>query len=239
MIIPGYIHIVFDKNLNLLGKMNNNIAVIIGVGPGLGLALAKKFHKEGFDICILARSLVKLESYIDQIKTGSGKIFCFSTDVGDRISLESTLKSILVEHGTPQLLIYNVSLLRPAVPEKIDYELFIDDFKINVGGMLLAHQVMFPVMKKEGSGTIMITGGGLSISPFYELASLGVGKAGLRNLAGSLAQEAKGSGVRYYTITINGMIQADTKFDPELISQKFLEVYRKGLSSGEHEFILE
>jgi short-subunit dehydrogenase len=219
--------------------MNNNLAVIIGVGPGLGLALAKKFHKEEFDICILARNLNKLESYVDQIKTGSGNIFCYGTDVGDRKSLESALKKILLEHGTPELLIYNVSLLRPAVPKQIDYELFIDDFKINVGGMLLTHQVMFPAMKKEGSGTILITGGGLSISPFYELASLGVGKAGLRNLAGSLVQEVKGSGVRLYIITINGLIQADTKFDPELISDKFLEVYKKGLSPGEHEFILQ
>ena len=219
--------------------MNNKLAVIIGVGPGLGLALAKKFHKEEFDICILARSLDKLESYIDQIDTGPGKIYCYGADVGNRISLESTLKTILEEHGTPELLIYNVSLLRPAIPEQIDYEIFIDDFKINVGGMLLTHQVMFPAMKKEGSGTFLITGGGLALSPFYELASLGVGKAGLRNLAGSLAQEVKGSGVRLYTITINGMIQTDTKFDPELISDKFLEVYKKGLSPGEYEIILQ
>ena len=219
--------------------MINNLAVIIGVGPGLGLALAKKFHKEGFDICMIARSLSKLESYIDQMNEGEGRISCYSADVGNRESLESTLKTILLEQGTPELLIYNVSLLRPAVPEQIDYESFIEDFRINVGGLLITHQLMFPRMKMEGSGTIMITGGGLSLTPYYEMASLGVGKAGLRNLAGSLAQEVKSSGVRLFTITINGMIQSDTKFDPVLIADKFMEVFKNGLSAEEHEFILQ
>ena len=219
--------------------MDKSLAVIIGVGPGLGLALAKKFYEEGFDVCMIARSTGKLDTFINEMTQGSGKLYSYSADAGNRKSLESTLKSIQNEYGTPDLLIYNVSQLRPAVPMDIAYDSFIEDFQINVGGLLTAYQSVFPLMKKKGAGTFLITGGGLSLSPFYEFASLGVGKAGLRNLTSSLAQEAKASGVNVFTITINGMIQPDTKLDPALIADKFLQVYENGLTPGKIEFIFE
>ena len=94
-------------------------------------------------------------------------------------------------------------------------------------------------MKERGEGTILVTGGGLSLKPFFEFTSLGIGKAGLRNLAGSLAQEAKKTGVRVFTITVNGMIEPKSRFDPVLIANKFHEVYENGLTPGEYEFVFQ
>lgn len=219
--------------------MDNSLAVIIGVGPGLGLALAKKFQKEGFDICMVARNINKLESYAYQMTEGAGKAYSYSANAGDNHGLQTCLKNIISEHGIPDLVIYNVSLLRAAAPLDITYASFVEDFQINVGGLLSTFQAVFPSMKKQGTGTFLITGGGLSLQPFHEFASLGVGKAGLRNLAGSLAQNAKNTGVRIYTITINGMIEPETKFDPVHIADKFLEVYENGLTPGQYELIFE
>lgn len=219
--------------------MAKQLAVIIGVGPGLGLALVNKFHSEGFDICMIARNKSKLESFANQITEGPGKVFSYSADAGNDSSLQSTLKEILDKHGIPDLLIYNVSLLRPARPMDISYKSFVEDFQINVGGLLSSFQSVFPSMKDKNKGTFLITGGGLSLIPFYEFTSLGVGKAGLRNLAVSLAQEAKKTGVRVFSITVNGMIEPKSKFDPELIADKFVEIYEKGLTPGEYEFIYQ
>jgi len=219
--------------------MAKHLAIVIGVGPGLGLALVNKFHNEGFDVCMVARNKDKLESYASQIIEGPGKVHSYSADAGNNESMQTTLKKIVKEHGIPDVLIYNVSLLRPARPLNIEYDTFVEDFQINVGGMLSAFQSIFPSMKERGQGTILVTGGGLSLIPYFEFTSLGIGKAGLRNLAGSLAQEAKKSGVRVFTITVNGMIEPKTKFDPLRIADKFHDVYENGLTPGEFEFIYQ
>lgn len=219
--------------------MAKHLAIVIGVGPGLGLALVNKFHNEGFDVCMVARNKDKLKSYAGQINEGPGKVYSYSADAGNNKSIQNVVKKIIEDHGIPDVLIYNVSLLRAARPLNIEYDSFVEDFQINVGGMLSAFQSVFPAMKEHGKGTILITGGGLSLIPYFEFTSLGIGKAGLRNLAGSLAQEAKNSGVRVFTITVNGMIEPKTKFDPVRIADRFHDVYENGLTPGEFELIYQ
>ena len=214
-------------------------AVIIGVGPGLGLALTKKFLTEGFRACIIARNKSKLESYKDSLPQEGANAFIYEADAGNQDSLKSALNKIMHDHGVPTVLIYNVSLLRPAVPLNISYESFIEDFKINVAGMLTTYQTMYPSMREKGEGTIMITGGGLSINPYKEFTSLGVGKAGLRNLAISLAQDSTDSSINVYTITINGMIQEATELAPSRLADKFYEIFKEGMPPGQCEIILE
>jgi short-subunit dehydrogenase len=212
-------------------------ALIIGVGPGLGLALAKKFFLQDFKVVMVARSLEKLEDYSKNISGSGNGIACYQADVGNRESIGSAIDKILLERGTPDVTIYNVSILRPASPAKIDYTTFIEDFNVNVGGALITYQKIRPVLLEKGSGMLLFTGGGLSLSPFHEFASLGVGKAGLRNLVISMAQENETTGIKIYTITINGMIEKGTFFDPEKIAENFYEVYDKGLPDGNTELI--
>jgi short-subunit dehydrogenase len=219
--------------------MNNNYALILGVGPGLGLALAKKFYSKGLNICLVARNMSKLASIAEEFKDPGKGVFIYAADAGNRESILNTMGGILQDLGTPSVAIYNVSLLRPGEPSHVDYNTFVRDFEINVGGLLTMYQALIGLMRKEGKGKILVTGGGLSLSPFFEFASLGVGKAGLRNLVGSLAQECGKWGIQVSTITINGMIKPGTKFDPENIAEKFWEVYETGLATDGHEYIFE
>ena len=219
--------------------MSAKYAAIIGVGPGLGMALSSAFYEEGFSLAMLARSTDKLQIFKSKLESKGAKVHCYTADVGNADSLNTALSNMIEDQGIPELVVYNVSLLRQAVPMEIDYDKFVEDFQINVGGMLLTHQKVFPRMLKQGHGTIMVTGGGLALNPYYEFASLGVGKAGLRNLSASLVQEAKDTSIRIYTITINGMIQKGTKFDPALLADKFVDIYKNGLRNNEHEFIIQ
>lgn len=214
-------------------------ALVIGVGPGLGLALVKKFFSVNYKIIMVARSLEKLREFAATISGSEEGIARYQADAGDRDSIETTLNNILNEQGVPDIIIYNVSVLRPASPSKIDYNTFLEDFKINVGGALMTYQKVRPAMQEKGGGIFIFTGGGLSLSPFHEFASLGVGKAGLRNLVACMAQENKDSGIKVYTITINGVIEKGTLFDPEKIAEKFYDVCENGLPYGEAELIYQ
>src|SRR3546814_14836362 len=71
----------------------------------------------------------------------------------------------------------------------------VDEFRVNVGGALVAAQDVAPAMIKAKKGTILFTGGGFAYEPAMKYASLSLGKAALRSLAYTLAPELGTHGV--------------------------------------------
>ncbi|MGI9543381.1 MAG: SDR family NAD(P)-dependent oxidoreductase, partial [Cyclobacteriaceae bacterium] len=199
----------------------SKLCLVIGVGPGMGLSIARKFASQGFAIAQMARRSEALETYKSELGSTDVLVYSYPADVGDPDSLGSALTQLLDEHGTPEVMIYNVSVLNPASPSALAYDDMLRDFKINVGGALIAAQAVMPGMKERKSGSILITGGGLALKPYHEFASLSIGKAGVRSLCYSLAQELKPHGIHVATITINGMIEKGSHFDPDKIAEVF------------------
>jgi len=194
--------------------------IIIGTGPGMGYSLARKFSGNGLHVHLVARNIKKLETFREELNPVS----VYSCDVSNEISLTDTLDSIVKDIGAVDLLIYNVSVLNPGKPSEINLDLFEEDFRVNVKGLLICYQKLFEGLSKN-KGTILVTGGGLSLNPFYEFTSLGVGKAGIRNLTFNLAQEGKQHNIVAATITINGMIEKGSHFDPDKIAELFWKVF--------------
>ena len=159
--------------------------------------------------------------------------------MGDPVSLGSALAEVIKSLGTPEVMIYNVSVLNPGSPSELDYNSMIKDFKVNVGGALVAAQAVIEGMKKRKSGSILITGGGLALKPFHEFASLAIGKAGVRSLCYSLAQELKPFGIQVATVTINGMIEKGTHFDPDSIAKVFWDLYQPSSGWSQVEVVYE
>jgi len=102
----------------------------------------------------------------------------------------------------------------------------VQDFKINVAGGLVATQEVLSGMKAQGKGTILFTGGGFSLYPNPDLASLSIGKAGIRNLAKMLADVLKSDSIRVGTVTICGTVSVDDpKYNPTSIAENYWAFY--------------
>lgn len=82
-----------------------------------------------------------------------------------------------------------------------------------------------------------MTGGGLASHPFADAVSLEIGKAGIRSLAFTLAQELKDSGIHVATVTICGTVQSGTHFDPDTIAQSYLALHKQPPEAFETEAI--
>ncbi len=79
------------------------------------------------------------------------------------------------------------------------------DLAINVAGGL--HTIRNAVALFEGrGGTILVTGGGLGVTPNARFASLGVGKAGLRNITQALVEPLAAKGIRIAIATIATLV---------------------------------
>lgn len=87
-------------------------------------------------------------------------------------------------------------------------------------------------MVERGSGSILFTGGLLALKPVASRASASISKAGLRNLTFTLADEFTGKGLKIGTVTIGGVVQAGTFFDPDLIAEAYWDLHT-GKTTGE------
>ena len=209
------------------------------MGPGIGMSVAKRFGKAGFEILMVARSVEKLREFEAELQAEGIRARAYTADIAEEETFQALLRHIAAEHADIEILHYNASAYNPATPSQISLPVFMNDLKINVVGAVLAVQAVFGQMKNRGRGVIFFTGGGSAFKAPANLASLGVGKAAIRNLTFSVAEEGLPYGIRTATITISGMVKAGTPFDPDIIAGKFWEVYQRPAGDWETEVVLQ
>jgi len=86
---------------------DNKVAVIVGIGPGLGGQSAVRFAKERYAVGLMARNQEKLDPVTKEIESAGGRAFPVTADTTDPESVSGTFSSIRAELGDPSVLIYN------------------------------------------------------------------------------------------------------------------------------------
>ena len=185
------------------------LLTIVAMGDGVGLAIAKRFAREGFAIAMIARNAAKLESFKAMLQAEGYEAYSFAADAGDGSSLQSALALIQTQLGNSEVLVYNVAVLKMESILNETMDTLVADFRTNVAGALAATKAILPVMQAQGYGTILLTGGGFAMYPSPDFGSLSLGKAGIRSLAKMLAEAFKPTGIRVGTVTICGTVNPD------------------------------
>lgn len=217
--------------------MTNKVCVVVGVGPGMGLAVAARFGREGYRLALVARRVEALAEYVSELGQAGLGAYPFTADAADFDSLRRALAQIRNQMGDSEVLIYNAAAIHAGKPSALNPDDLVSDFRVNVAGALVCAQAVIPAMKAAQRGTILFTGGGLALTPYPDYASLAVGKAGLRNLAYSLGAELEPDGIQVATVTIAGFVKPGTHFDPELIAEKYWALHQQAPGAREREIV--
>lgn len=219
--------------------MSQRVCALVGAGPGLGLAIAQKFGREGYQIALLARRPEALEEYTNTLSKAGIEASGFSVDAADPTSIAAAFEQIHQTFGSLTVLVYNAALLKQDSILSLKNDDFIQGFKVNVAGAIAAMQQVLPEMQNQKQGTILLTGGGLALYPSPQFLSLGIGKAAIRYLALGLAEELKASNIHIATVTICGTIAPGTKFDPEAIAQVYWQLHAQEQSTWQSEYVYQ
>ncbi len=212
------------------------LCTIIGMGPGIGLSVAKRFAKEGFDIFMIARSSQHLQQYSHFLKAEYPiKSSSFVADAGEFKQLESALTQIKNSNNPIDVLVYNAAVLKKTDLLSLTPQEFMAHYQVNVGGALVAVQQVIPDMEKRGRGTILFTGGGFANQPSPNYVSLSIGKAALQNLALNLAKEYEPKGIHVAIVNIYGKVQSGTAYDPQLIAQQYWQLHTQAPQNWQRE----
>jgi short-subunit dehydrogenase len=205
-------------------SIDNRRLLLVGVGPGLGMAVAHRFAGGGYRVTLVARSTDGLSDLADGLADTGARIDTIAADVSDAEGVRARMTALYNEQGAPGLIIYNAVMGAPDTVLSSSVEHLHTAYAVDVVGAIVVAQVAAPAMRAAGSGTIIVTGGGFADHPIPALATVSLGKAALRSAATMLGADLAPDGIRVATLTIMGQIVAGTAFDPENIAKRYWEV---------------
>jgi short-subunit dehydrogenase len=198
--------------------------LLLGAGPGLGMAVARRFAGGGYRVTLVARNTDGLENLAESLADTGSQIDTIAADASDPEGLGARMAALYSEQGAPGVIIYNAVMGAPDKLLSSTVEHLQTAYAVDVISAIVVAQVAAPAMRAARSGTIIVTGGGFADHPIPALATVSLGKAALRSAATMLGADLEPDGIRVATLTIAGQIVAGTTFDPENIAKRYWEV---------------
>ena len=206
-----------------------DMAIILGVGPNLGLSLSRRFAEGGADVAMLARDGERLSGMAEQLSAETGRrVAGFSADGTDLAGFRAAMDRVIGEMGPPTVFIHSVSRWIAAEAPVLDPKVMMDELALGPGAALTGAQAVLPAMEAAGGGTILWTGSRMALVPETQGAApaLATAKVALRGLALAAAPAFAARGIHLATITVNGAIKDGTRFSPEKIAEAFWQAHR-------------
>ncbi|MGN6752193.1 MAG: SDR family oxidoreductase [Intrasporangium sp.] len=190
--------------------MGDKVAVIVGVGAGLGASVARRFGSAGYDVALIARSAAYLEELGTELQGQGVTTGWTPVDISDAPALRAAVERFGIHLGRIDVLHYNPSVFRQADPLQLGVDELLEDVRVGVGGLLTAVQAARPVMPR--GARVLATGSMAADEPWNEACSLGVQKAALRNLVRSLDTTLAPDGIRAMSLTVRGTLASEGPF---------------------------
>ena len=186
--------------------MADKVAAVLGVGPGLGAAVARRFAVEGFAVALMARREESVAGVREEIENDDGTALAVSTDATDPTSVAAAFDRVRTELGDPEVFVYNAGAFQLGGILDLSPEKFDECFKANCAGAFYAVQQVLPAMVEAGRGTVLLTGATAALRGGARFSALAVGKFGLRALSQSMAREFGPQGIHVAHAVIDGQI---------------------------------
>ena len=214
------------------------IALIVGSGPGLSASLAMLFSKEGMTIALASRNVKKLDGLVKEI---NGR--AYPCDASSPADVRNLFQSVSQDIGNPNLVVYNASGRVRGPLTELDPEAVRQTIMITCYGGFLIGQEAAKSMIKAGSGTILFTGASASVKGYANSAAFAMGKMGLTGLVQSMARELQPRNIHVAQVVIDGGIcnperperqterGPDGCLDPDAIARTYLHLHRQHRSA--------
>jgi NAD(P)-dependent dehydrogenase (short-subunit alcohol dehydrogenase family) len=183
----------------------DKVCVVIGVGEGLGAALAGRFAA-GYKVALIARSGAVIERVADEIKSAAGVALPIQGDATIESEIASAHEQISRELGPVEILIFNGGRRPMGRLMETTPEVFEQTWRLHAFGAFLWARQVVPQMLERGSGTILITGATAGVRPWPTSAAFAPAKFAVRGLAQVMARDLHPQGIHVAYVNVDGGI---------------------------------
>ena len=196
--------------------MNRPVLLVVGAGPGVSGSVATLFARAGYDVALLGRDDGSLAELAATLRSAGAAVETTVVDVTDASAATSAISRLGEHFGRIDRLHFNPSAFRPKDPLHLSVAELLEDVALGVGALLTAVQAARPFMR--AGSRVTATGSMAADTPSPQAASLGVQKAGLRNLVRSLDATLKPERIRAVSVTVCGTLSSDGAFTPDRVA---------------------
>jgi NAD(P)-dependent dehydrogenase (short-subunit alcohol dehydrogenase family) len=216
--------------------------LIIGAGPGIGIATARRFAREGFRIVLASRTGKSVAAQVEDLRAGGAEVVVETVDAADPRSVTALVQ----RHGAAlAVLHYNAGVLhydakgelqaRTLAQESVDS--LSSDMQTNLVSALAAVKAAEAAMAPRSAGTILLTGGGFGVEPTPAFINVSVAKAGLRAAAKALFEPMKKQGLHLATATVSTLVAAGSD-KAEEIAEAFWRLHAQDQAQWAWEVVI-
>lgn len=208
------------------------VCLVIGAGDATGGAIARRFAREGFEVCVARRTQAALQPLVDAIHANGGRTHGFGVDARREEALAALVSQIEATIGPIDVMVFNVGgNVRFPILETTAQKYFKVWEMCALAGFLAGREAA-RVMLPRGRGSILFAGATASTRGASGFAAFAGGKAALRALAQSMARELGPKGLHVAHVIVDGLI--DTAFAREHLAQRVSEAGPDGVLNPEH-----
>jgi NAD(P)-dependent dehydrogenase (short-subunit alcohol dehydrogenase family) len=197
--------------------MTNKVIVVIGAGPGVSGSVARRFADDGYDVGLLGADQVVLDELAADLESRGVTVGHALVDITDEQAAGDAVRRIGEHTGRIDVLHFNPSAFREKDPLTLTVAELLEDVTLGIGALLTTLQAARPFM--SGGGRVTATGSMAADEPWNQAASLGIQKAGLRNLMHSVDATLKDDGIRAVSVTVRGTLGKDGPFTPDKVAE--------------------
>jgi NAD(P)-dependent dehydrogenase (short-subunit alcohol dehydrogenase family) len=223
------------------------VAVVVGVGEGLGYALGRRFAAAGYQVALAARSAERIERLAEAIIESGGQAFALPTDACEERAVMQLFETLESEHGPVEVAIFNAGGIFRSPIAELPSDMFETMWRINCYAGFLVGREAARRMAPRAKGTILFTGATASLRGGAQFAAFAAAKSGLRAVAQSMARELGPQGIHVAHVVIDGMIDTpaarsrfaeraatlgeDGMLAPEAIAETFFRIHEQPRSA--------
>lgn len=206
--------------------------IIVGAGPNLGAAVARRFGREGMAVGLVSRDRAKLEALAGELREEGLTADVEAADIRDAEGLGAAIEALAERLEPVEVLEYSPlpakEFMKPIL------ETTVDDVRgpleFSVLGAVAAARAVLPAMLEAGRGTILYTTGGAAINPYPLRAGVGISFAGEVAYARMLHDELRDRGVHVAHTAIGGRIAPGEDHEPADVAEL---LWRRHAERGE------
>lgn len=187
----------------------NGAVLLVGAGDAIGSAVARRFAKGGYKVCIARREAAKSQGLVDELKAEGLTIHAFSVDARQETEVQALFATVEKDIGPIEVCLFNAgSNVNKPLLETTE-KLFFKAWELACYAGFLVGREAATYMLKRGHGTMLFTGATASIRGGVGFAAFSSAKFGLRAVAQAMARELGPKNIHVVHLLIDAAVNSE------------------------------